>query len=82
VADNPFEGTEYIVLEFDPRGARVSVLTTPRNGMPVTGYSDLNHAEAVADARAAADRARKQGLPLRYAVVRIAATEAVFSAET
>jgi hypothetical protein len=63
VADSPFEGTEFIVLEFGPRGARVSVLTTPRNGMPVTGYSDLNRAETVDDARAAADRARKQGLP-------------------
>jgi hypothetical protein len=81
LADNPFEGTEYIVLEFDPRGAQVSVLATPRNGMPVTAYSDLNRAEAVDDARAAADRARKQGLPLRYAVIRIAATEAVFPAD-
>jgi hypothetical protein len=74
---DPFEGTEFIVLEFDPRGARVSVLTTPRNGMPVTGYSDLNRDDAVQDASAAAGRARAAGLPLRYAVVRIA-TEEVF----
>lgn len=81
MSGNPFEGTEFIVLEFDPHGAQVSVLTTSRNGMPVTAYSDLNRAEAVDDARAAADRARQQGLPLRYAVIRIAATEAVFPAD-
>jgi hypothetical protein len=73
---DPFEGTEFIVLEFDPRGAKVSVLTTPRNGLPVTGYSDLNRDDAVQDASAAAGRARAAGLPLRYAVVRIATEEA------
>jgi hypothetical protein len=47
----------------------VSVLTTPRYGLPVTGYSDLNRSEAVQDASAVADRAQMQGLPLCYAVV-------------
>jgi hypothetical protein len=74
---DPFEGTEFIVLEFNPSTAGVSVLTTPRNGLPVTGYSDLNRGDAVHDASAAADRARAAGLPLRYAVVRIA-TEEIF----
>jgi hypothetical protein len=52
---DPFEGTEFIVLEFDPRTAGVSVLTTPRNGLPVTSYSDINRDDAIQDASAAAN---------------------------
>jgi hypothetical protein len=77
VADDPFKGTEFIVLEFDPRSAGVSVLASDSGGMRHTGYSDRNRDDAVQDAREAAGRARAAGLPLRYAVVRIA-TEEVF----
>ena len=76
-ADDPFDGIEFIVLESDPRGGKVSVLTSQRTGLPYTGYSDINRDDAVQDAREAADRARACGLPLRYTVVHIA-TEEVF----
>lgn len=77
MAHDPFQGTEFIVLEFNPHTAGVSVLTSDRGGMRHTGYSERNRADAVQDAREAADSARSRGLPLRYAVVRIA-TEEVF----
>lgn len=76
-ADDPFDGIEFIVLESDPRGGKVSVLTSQRTGLPYTGYSDINRDDAVQDAREAANRARASGLPLRYTVVHIA-TEEVF----
>lgn len=75
--DDPFKATEFIVLEFDPRNADVSVLASSRGGLRYTSYSKRNRDDAVQDAREAADRARANGLPLRYAVVRIA-TEEVF----
>lgn len=77
MADDPFKNTEFIVLEFDSRSAGVSVLASDRGGMRYSGYSARNRDDAVQDARAAADRAQVRGLPLRYAVVRIA-TEEVF----
>ena len=64
-------------MGFDPRGTEASVLATPRNGLRVTGYSAGNRGDAVQDASEAAARAVAAGLPLRYAVVRIA-TEDVF----
>ena len=75
VADDPFRGTEFMVLEFDPRNAGVSVLTSASGGMRYSAYSDRNREDAVRDAAAAADRARARGLPLRYGVVRIATEE-------
>ena len=75
--DDPFKGTEFIVLEFSPHTAGVSVLASSRGGMRHTGYSARNRDDAVQDAREAAGRAQAQGLPLRCAVVRIA-TEEVF----
>jgi hypothetical protein len=67
---NPFSKTEFLVLEYDPHTANVSVLDS-------LGYSARNRDDAVQDARKAAERAGQQGLPLRYAVIRIA-TEEVF----
>jgi hypothetical protein len=32
--DDPFNGIEFIVLEFDPRGGKASVLTSQRTGLP------------------------------------------------
>jgi hypothetical protein len=56
--DDPFNGTEFIVLEFNPSTAGVSVLASDRGGMRHTGYSDTSRGDAVQDAREAADRAR------------------------
>lgn len=75
VADDPFKSIEFIVLEFDPRNAGVSVLASDRGGMQYTGYSERNRDDAVEDARTAAANAQARGLPLRYAVVRIASEE-------
>ena len=81
MADDPFRDTEFLVLEFDPRNAGVSVLTSARGGMQYSAYSGRNRQDAAEDAAAAADKARARGLPLRYAVVRIA-TEEVFPPRT
>lgn len=51
----------------------MSVLVSERDGLK---YSGINR-DDVQDAREAARRARANGLPLRYAIVRIA-TEEVF----
>jgi hypothetical protein len=78
VVHDPFEGSEFIVLEFNPSAAGVAVLASARpGGMKHTTYSDVNRDDAIRDAREAAERAQSRGLPLRYAVVRIA-TEEVF----
>jgi hypothetical protein len=79
--DDPLEGSEFIVLEFDPRNADVSVLASARGGMKCTTYTSINRDTAVQDSRDAVGRARSQGLPLRYAVVRIT-TEEVFPPTT
>ena len=75
--DDPFKLTEFIVLEFDPHTAGVSVLVSDTGGLRHSGYSERNRDDALQDARAAAARAQKRGLPQRYAVVRIV-TEEVF----
>jgi hypothetical protein len=70
VAHDPFEGTEFLVIEFDERGARLGVLGN-------RAYSALNRDDAVDAASKAARAAEGKGLPLHYVVVRIT-TEAYF----
>ena len=77
VADDPFRDTEFMVLEFDPRTAGVSVHNSESGGLQYSGYGRRNREDAVRDATAAAASAQEQGLPLRYVVVKIA-TEEVF----
>jgi len=77
VVDDPFKLTEFIVLEFNSHTAGVSVLASERGGLQYAAYSERNRDDALQDARAAAARAQERGLPLRYAVVRIA-TEEIF----
>ncbi len=77
MADDPFWETEFMILEFDPRTAGVSVHNSESEGVQYSGYGRRNRAEAVRDATAAATSAQERGLPLRYVVVKIA-TEEVF----
>jgi hypothetical protein len=77
VADDPFWETEFMILEFDPRTAGVSVHNSESEGVQYSGYGRRNRDEAVRDATAAATSAQERGLPLRYVVVKIA-TEEVF----
>jgi hypothetical protein len=77
VADDPFWETEFMILEFDPRTAGVSVHNSESEGVQYSGYGSRNRAEAVRDATTAATSAQERGLPLRYVVVKIA-TEEVF----
>ena len=77
MADDPFWETEFMILEFDPRTAGVSVHNSESEGVQYSGYGSRNRDEAVRDATAAATSAQERGLPLRYVVVKIA-TEAVF----
>jgi hypothetical protein len=77
VADDPFWETEFMILEFNPRTAGVSVHNSESEGVQYSGYGSRNRDEAVRDATAAATAAQERGLPLRYVVVKIA-TEEVF----
>ena len=77
MAEDPFWGTEFMVLEFDPRTAGVSVHNSESEGQQYSGYGSRNREDAVRDATAAAASAQERGLPLRYVVVKIA-TEEVF----
>jgi hypothetical protein len=71
--ENPLSLSEFLVIGFDPRDASLTVLDN-------LGYAAGSRDAAVADAQQAAAEARARGLPLRYAVIRIA-TEAVYPAE-
>jgi hypothetical protein len=77
VADDPFRDTEFMILEFDPRTAGVSVHNSESGGLQYSGYGRRDRGDAVRDATAAAASAQEQGLPLRYVVVKIA-TEEIF----
>jgi hypothetical protein len=77
MAEDPFWDTEFMILEFDPRTAGVSVHNSESGGLPYSGYGSRNHEDAVRDATAAATSAQERGLPLRYVIVKIA-TEEVF----
>ena len=70
MADDPFKATEFIVLEFDPRNADVSVLASSRGGLRYTSYSKRNCDDAVQDAREAADRARARGCATSWSASR------------
>ncbi len=71
---NPLSQSEFLVIGFDPRDASLTVLDS-------LGYTAGSRDEAVRDAQQAAADARATGLPLRYAVIRIA-TEAIYPADS
>ena len=54
MADDPFWETEFMILEFDPRTAGVSVHNSESEGVQYSGYGRRNREEAVRDATAAA----------------------------
>ena len=66
----PLSRSEYLVIEFDPRNASLTVLDS-------IGYSAANRGDALDNARQAAEVAAANGLPLQYLVIRLA-VEATF----
>jgi hypothetical protein len=65
---SPLANSEFLVLRFDRRDASLHVLDN-------LGYSAANRADAVNDAKAAAEQAQAQGLPVEFMVVRLAVEE-------